>query len=212
MKNSKSWIFSTIILSFLVFGLSGYIVYDKLFKGDVVVENNVLDNNYDNDLENIVVNESNISWIDYLNQQQFVSATLSVCKIDNNYVYNKDVDMQPNPGAGRDITQDELKQLFNSIYQSNRENPYGEVVKGYGYSAPACRDEIIYKYVHNGKEYEFLLADGTIIETEDEDFISVLNSYVENYTNYALNQNNNNYYSLVKDLMKDYVKYYKNNE
>lgn len=201
MDNNKGWIISTIILSLLVIGLSVYVVYDKVFKNDEVIENKIEDNNKENE------NENDISWVDYLLEQQFVSASLNVCKVDGNYVYNKDVDMQPNPGASRDISRDELKSLLTTIYNSDNQNDYGEIVKGYEYYImPACRDDIVYKYIHDNKEYEFLLAGSSIIETEDEELLKILNNSVNNNTSYIINKVNTDYYNLVKDMMKDYIK------
>lgn len=200
MDNNKGWIISTIILLLLVIGLSVYVVYDKAFKNDEVIENKIEDNNKENE------NENDISWVDYLLEQQFVSASLYVCTIDGKAVYNKNVDMQPNPGASRDISRDELKSLLTTIYNSDNQNDYGEIVKGNGYIMPACRDDIVYKYIHDNKEYEFLLAKSSIIETEDEELLKILNNSVNNNTSYIINKVNTNYYNLVKDMMKDYVK------
>ena len=199
--DSKKWIISIVVLALLVIGLSCYIVFDKFFVSDEFIENNVEENN------DMLVNENNVSWVDYLIKQQFVSATLYVCKIDDNYVYNKDMDMQPNPGASRDITQVEFNNILKTVYESSKENNYGEVVKGYDdYLGPACRDELVYKYIRDGKEYEFTLAKSSIVVTEDEKLIEIFNSYVDSYPNYVLNHKDTNYYNLVKDMMKDYVK------
>lgn len=201
MDNNKGWIISTIILLLLVIGLSVYVVYDKAFKNDEVIENKIEDNNNENE------NENDISWVDYLLEQQFVSASLYVCTIDGKAVYNKNVDMQPNPGASRDISRDELKSLLTTIYNSDNQNDYGEIVKGYEYYImPACRDDIVYKYIRDNKEYEFLLAKSSIIETEDEELLKILNNSVNNNTSYIINKVNTNYYNLVKDMMKDYIK------
>ena len=185
----------------MVIVLSGYIVYDKLLDNNETMENR-------NQEENNKDTENNISWLDYLLEQEFVSASLSVCKIDDKDVYNKDTDFQPNPGARRDITQEELKTILNTIYESETgTHPYGEIIKSYGYAAPACEDKLGYKYIHNGKEYSFKLAAETIIITEDQDFIEILNKHMDEYSNYALNKNNTKYNNLVKDMMKDYIRY-----
>lgn len=190
----------------MVISLSGYIVYDKFLNKNENQENNSETSNKSE--ENNSEIENNISWVDYLLEQEFVSATLSVCSIDDKYVYNKDADDQPNPGAYRDITAEELKKILNTISESETgTQPYGEIVKSYGYAAPACEDKLGYRYIHKGKEYIFELAAETIIITEDQDFIDILNKHMDEYSNYALNKNNTNYDNLVKDMMKDYVRY-----
>lgn len=190
-----------IILTIMVIGLSGYIAYDKLLNNNETTKNqNKEENNKDT--------ENNISWLDYLLEQEFVSASLSICRIDDKYVYYKDQDSGPNPGVYRNITEEELKTILNTINESERnDNPFGEIVKGYGYAAPACTDELNYRYIHNGKEYSFKLAAETIIITEDQDFIEILNKHMDEYSNYALNKNNTKYNNLVKDMMKDYIRY-----
>lgn len=180
-----------IILCILVLGLGGYLLYDKVLSDDSNANNE---------------NENEISWIDYLLEQKFVSASLNVCSIDGNYVYDKDIENQPNPGASRNITQEELRTLLNTIYSSERDNSYGEIVKGYDYAAPACREEILYNYIHENKEYEFILANASIIVTEDNDFLKILENNVNSYPSYALNQNNSNYFNLVENMMKEYIK------
>jgi hypothetical protein len=190
----------------MVIGLSGYIAYDKLLNKSEKQENNSETSNKKE--ENNLEVDDDISWVDYLLEQEFVSASLSVCRIDDKYVYYKDQDSGPNPGVIRNINKDELKEILNTINKSERnDNPFGEIVKGYGYAAPACTEEISYVYIHEGKEYTFRLANATIIVTEDEDFIKNLNNHVNEYTNYAINKDSSNYYNSVKDMMKDYIKY-----
>ena len=200
-----------VMLAIMVIGLSGYIAYDKLLNQKEISENQEKENNNENEENNYETNneqEDNITWYDYLLEQEFVSASLQVCTIDDKYVYGKESDWQPNPGTGRDITKDELKRILTTIKESEGINTLiGEVVKGYGYAAPACVDELNYRYIHKGKEYSFKLADETTIITEDQDFIKVLNNHMKEYTNYALNKNNTNYDNLVKEMMKDYIRY-----
>ena len=201
-----------IILTMLVIGLSGYIAYDKLLSQKDKVENQEKENKVENsniqEGNNDVQEENKVTWLDYLLEQEFVSASLSVCSIDGKFVYGKDSDWQPNPGTGRDITKEELKKILTTIYESKKENnPFGEIVKSYGYAAPACEEAIHYKYNHDGKEQEFILAASTLIVTEDEDFIKVLNNHMKEYTNYAINKVDTNYNNLVKDMMKDYIRY-----
>ena len=192
-----------LILTIMVIALSGYIAYDKLLNK---TENNIEVS--DEKEENNNKTENDISWVDYLLEQEFVSASLSVCSIDDKYVYNKDLDWQPNPGTGRNITKEEFTTILNTISESETgTHPYGEIVKSYGYAAPACADELNYTYIHKGKEYSFTLAAETIIITEDQDFVEILKKNMDEYTNYALNKNNTNYDNLVKDMMKDYIRY-----
>lgn len=194
-----------IILTIFAIVLSGYIAYDKLLSKKGIPEIQEKENK---DKNNNVQDENNVTWIDYLLEQEFVSASLSVCSIDGKFVYGKDSDWQPNPGTGRDITKEELKKILNTIYESDNENNFfGEIVKSYGYAVPACAELITYKYIHNGKEFEFSLNSAKIIITQDEDFIKILNNYMKEYTNYALNKNDTNYNDLVKDMMKDYIRY-----
>ena len=190
----------------MVIGLSGYITYDKLLNINDKKENNIETENQKEENNNEI--ENDISWVDYLLEQEFVSASLNVCRIDDKYVYNKDLDGQPNPGAGRNITEEELKTILNTINESETgTHPYSESVKRYGYAAPACADELNYRYIHKGKEYSFQLAAETIIITEDQDFVEILNKSMDEYSNYALNKNNTNYDNLVKDMMKEYIRY-----
>lgn len=195
-----------VILAIMVIGLSGYIVYDKILNKSEKQENNSEISNKKEENNNEI--ENNISWVDYLLEQEFVSASLAVCSIDDKYVYDKDSDWQPNPGTGRNITKEEFTTILNTIYESETgTHPYGEIVKSYGYAAPACADELNYTYIHKGKEYSFTLAAETIIITEDQDFVEILKKNMDEYTNYALNKNNTNYDNLVKDMMKDYIRY-----
>ena len=90
-----------VILTIIVIGLSGYLTYDKLLRKNEKQENNIETNNKKE--------ETDMSWVEYLLEQEFVSASLSVCRIDDKYVYDKDSDWQPNPGTGRNITKEELK-------------------------------------------------------------------------------------------------------
>lgn len=194
-----------VILTILVIGLSGYIVYDKLLSKK---EMNEIQEKENKDKNNNVQDKNNVTWIDYLLEQEFISASLSVCSIDGKVVYGKDSDWQPNPGAGRDITKEELKKILNTIYESDNENNFfGEIVKSYGYAVPVCAELVTYKYIHNGKEFEFSLNSAKIIVTHDEDFIKILNNHMKEYTNYALNKIDTNYNNLVKDMMKDYIRY-----
>lgn len=192
-----------IILSILVVALSSYIIYDKVLSKEN--ENNVINNNEGKQDDNIT--ESNITWYDYLISQEFVSASLKVCSIDGKNVIEKDNEWQPNPGASRSITETELKNILNTLYKSESKNSgYSEVVKG-GYAEPACIDKIIYKYMHEGEEYEFILNYGSIIVTEDEEFIKILDNNMNSYQYYALNKKNNRYIDLIEDMMRDYVNY-----
>ena len=207
-----------IVLSLLVVALSGYIVYDKVLSKDINSnsdknsKDDVINSNSDKNSKDDVINnqiENNITWYDYLTNQEFVSASLKICSIDGKNVHEKDVEFQPNPGVSRNITEEELKNILNTLYKSESNNErYPEVVKTGGYPEPACVDTIVYKYIRDGKEYEFILTDATSIVTEDEEFIKILDNNINSYQYYALNKNNDKYDDLTEDMMREYVSYY----
>ena len=203
-KKNTGVVIIIVILILLVVGLSGYIIYDKVLSKEN--ENTMVDNNNQNESDNKI--DINITWYDYLTSQEFVSASLKICSIDEKYVHEKDDETQPNPGVSRNITEGELNTILNTIYKSERENNYSEVVKTGGYPEPACVDKVVYKYMRNGKEYEFILTDATYIASEDEEFIKILDNNVNSYQYYALNHNNDNYDDLTENMMRDYVDYY----
>lgn len=197
------------MLTIMVIGLVGYIAYDKLLnkqEKNEILENKTETDKQKEDNNNGEINDS--AWLDYLLEQEFVSASLSVCSIDGKFVYDKDSEWQPNPGTGRDINKAELNKILTTIYESeNNNNSFGEIVKSYGYAVPACADLITYKYIHNGKEYNFSLNATEIMITDDKDLIKILNNHLNEYTNYALNKDNKNYQNLVKEMMEEYIRY-----
>lgn len=200
-KNNKG----IIILTLLVVALSSYIIYDKVLSMEN--KNNIVDNNNQNESDNKI--DNNINWYDYLTSQEFVSASLKVCQIDGKNVHYKGAENQGTPGVSRNITEEELKNILNTLYKSERNNErYPEVIKTGGYPEPACVDTIVYKYMRDGKEYEFILNDATSIVSEDEKFIKILDNSINSYQYYALTKNNDKYDDLTEEIMRDYVDYY----
>ena len=81
-KKSKCLIFLIVILSLLVLGLSGYILYDKVLSNKEIPTNEVI-NNVPSD--NNVIEEKLPEWVEYLLKQDIKSISYQSGRTNDNF-------------------------------------------------------------------------------------------------------------------------------
>lgn len=194
-KNNKGLYVIIAVLCILVLLLLGYIIYDKVLKNDIGVNNN--DTNKDNtninqDDANGTVNTSSYNnWIDYIMNTDINSIKLNYCVEDS----LSDVGIPTKKTV--DITKNDLNRIFVEMKR-------GTIYKNYygGLGGP-CMKSIDIDYATNNGQYELRLILYRLIDpsiTKDQKIIS----YLEN-ANYTIKKYNEDIDLNTEPYMFEYI-------
>ncbi len=139
-----------IILSILLIGLSGYLVYDKVLKKNALEDVQQNEDNQGEELKTIYNKDS--AWLNYLKSVNITSAKISFVEYKTEY-------FSPSYGDEISLSEDEINTLFSYIDSGVLTSNY------FGYAVPSVFDYLIIEY-DDGKWVEFL--EFKYIETNDE--------------------------------------------
>ena len=159
-KKSKCLIFLIVILSLLVLGLSGYILYDKVLSNKEIPTNEVI-NNVPSD--NNVIEEKLPEWVEYLLKQDIKSISYQSGRTNDNFECE----------SPKSMTKEQLKKVLEKMTAAK--------LKKYdmGGAGGQCWQGITVKYGSNslnifmGKYLSVDELDSNILELlEKEDYIN----------------------------------------
>ena len=166
-KKNTGLVVLVIILSLLVLGLGGYIVYDKLLSENNEEipkdENNnkIVEDNVENEMQQNTSFNSN--WINYLLSTHILEAKISRLRsvdLGDDYDLNKTVT----------ISMNDLKNILTDLEDNKLIKTYSN-----GRGGPD-KDHLTIKYEYNEKIYKFEIFYGSISVTSlDEELKNILN-------------------------------------